>query len=126
MIPIYIPTRKITIMAPKIMQKLAFILNYKGMHTTSISVSTEGEIATIKFVSFEKVRKCLSRLQKGKSAQDTALWNWMKDKITIEMRLDNVHETEDVIRQRNPYLLWFHFPVGLSDHFADLFKAAML
>ena len=124
MIPIYIPTRKITIMAPKVMQKIAFLLNYKGLHTTSITAP--GDFATIKFSSFEKIRKCLARWQKRKSPHDAALWEWFKEKVTIELRLDDVDETEDDVRIRNPYLVWIHFPVAYSDHFARLFKAAMM
>jgi hypothetical protein len=121
MIPIYIPTRKVTIMAPKIMEKLAFLLNYKGFHTTSITIG-EAEIATIQFESFEKVRKGLARWQASPEPQARAMWTWLKEKATIELRLDDVHETEDLSRRNNPYIVMLHFPVMYSEHFAKLFK----
>lgn len=121
-IPVYIPTKKITIISPKIMQKLAFQLNYKNLRTTKLEIV--GDIALVQFQSFEQFRRCLKRWQKKENDADERLWRFLQDHVMIEMILDDVDTSERPERLDQPYLPLLRFNVEQIGQFATLFHAA--
>jgi hypothetical protein len=121
-VPVYIPTKKITIITPKVLQKLAFQLNYKNLRTTKLEV--EGDIAIVQFQSFEAFRRCLKRWQQKNTEADERLWKFLQDHVMIEMLLDDVETSEPKARQDQPYLPLLRFNVDQIDQFATLFHAA--
>jgi hypothetical protein len=121
-VPVYIPTKKITIIAPQIMKKLAFQLNYKNLKTTKLEI--DGEVAIIQFHSFEAFRRCLKRWQRKENDADERLWRFLQDHVMVEMVLSDVDTSEPKARQDQPYLALLRFNVSQIDQFASLFHAA--
>jgi len=119
MVPVYIPTKKITILAPKILQKLAFQLNYKNLVTTKLEV--EGDVALVQFRSFETFRRCLKKWQRKENEADERLWRFLQDHVMIELVLDDVDPKDIKQRQEQPYLPLLRFNTDQIDQFTSLF-----
>ena len=121
-VPVYIPTKKITILAPKLLQKLAFQLNYKNLITTKLEI--EDKIALIQFKSFETFRRCLKKWQKKENEAEERLWRFLQDHVMIELVLDDVEENDIQQRQDQPYLPLLRLNTDQVDQFTSLFHAA--
>jgi len=122
LVPVYIPTKKITIMAPKIMQKLVFQFNYKSLRTTKLEI--EGDVALVQFQSFEAFRRCLQRWQRKENDADERLWRFLQDHVMVEMLMTDVDPGESKQLQTQPYLPLLRFNVAQIDQFTSLFYAA--
>lgn len=121
-VPVYIPTKKITIMAPKAMQKLAFQLNYKNLRTTKLEI--DGDVALVQFQSFEMFRRCLQRWQRKENDADERLWRFIQDHVMIEMVLIDVDPSAPTRDLEQPYLPLLRFNLDQIDQFTSLFYAA--
>lgn len=124
MIPLYIPTRKITIMTPKVLKKLIFILNYKGLITTTIQCVDN--TSSIQFGDYDMFRRLIVRWQRGANPADAILWDWINENVTIQLKLIHVDQTETLQRKENPFVAVITFESNKSDTFADLFKNSMM
>ena len=122
MIPVYIPTRKITILSPKPLHRLAFGLNYKGLVTSKLAI--EDDVAIIQLQSFETFRRYLASLQQCKTPEDAALWEWLTLHATIELVLDHVGPDEPAARTNQPYLPVIKIPTSEIDALDAVFRAA--
>lgn len=121
-IPVYIPSRKITILSPKPLQRLAFILNYKGLITSKLEI--QDDMAVIQFVAFEPFRRSLASWQLAKTPADETMWNWINKHAVIELVLDKVDPSEAAIRTNQPYLPRVRVPMTQIAAFYSAFHAA--
>lgn len=120
-VPVYIPTKKITVLAPKAMSKLAFQLNYKSLRTTRLEI--DGDVCLVQFAVFESFRRCLKRWQLGETANERAIWEFFKDNVTLELEMIDVDPHETTTRQNQPYVPIIRFHIELLDRLSELFHA---
>lgn len=121
-VPVYLPATKTTIVTPKPMAKLAFELNYKGLLTSRIELNDNE--ALIEFQTFEELRKCLYRWQLKETAANAALWEFLKNNVSIELVVHDVEKTATLQRQQQPYVPILRLDVSRIDEFCTLFYAA--
>lgn len=119
-VPVYLPHLKTTVMTPKVMAKLVFELNYKGLITTRTEMSaTSDDEVLIEFEKFDEFRRCLVKWQTKDTAPNAAIWDFMKANVAIELSL-----RETIPVGHHPYVPILRLHVSKVDEFCALFYNA--
>ncbi len=121
-IPVYLPRTKTTILVPKVMSKLVFEFNYKGLTTTKTEI--ENDVAMIELKNFEEFRRCLQRWQLKENDATKALWEFLQQHVSIELCLQNLEDGATQQQLTQPYIPLLRLQTSKVDQFCELFYHA--
>ena len=122
-VPVYLPRTKVTILVPKVMAKLIFELNYKGLTTIRSEINDQND-AIIEFDHYETFRRNLKRWQSSPEQADKALWTFLKNNVSIELHLIDIDAAANIMLLEHPYTPIIKLSATKLDEFCSLFYAS--
>jgi hypothetical protein len=124
-VTVFLPKSKTTIQTPKVLAKLVFELNYKGLTTLRTEIDASNNLALIELQRFEDFRRCLHRWQLCENDANRAMWQFFRDNVSIELNMQDGSqrqtETKTAIHPFTPIL---RFDLSKVYEFAALFYKA--
>ncbi len=121
-IPVYLPRTKVTIMVPKLLAKLTFELNYKGLATTRVEVNDDE--AMIELENYDLFRRNMKKWQLSSEPADKNMWTFLKANVAIELNLMDVSPAANPTLLEHPYTPILRCNTSKIDEFSAHFYAS--